>query len=65
MVRCTPREAISYTSDCYGGLVSDSLIEDSKLLGNSMFSSGDRIMADNKIMVQDLFENENVFVNTL
>ena len=30
-----------------------------------MFSSGDSIMADREIMVQDLFENENVFVNTL
>ena len=30
-----------------------------------MFSSGDSIMADHEIMVQDLSENENVFVNTL
>ena len=65
MVGCTPRGAISYTSDCYGGSVSDrQIIEDSKLLGNSMFSSGDSIMADRGIMVQDLFANENVFVNT-
>ena len=55
MVRCTPREAISYTSDCYGGLVSDSLIEDSKLLGNSTFSSGGIIITHSGIMVQNLF----------
>ena len=44
MVGCTPRGAISYTSDCYGGSVSDrQIIEDSKLLGNSMYSSGDSL----------------------
>ena len=65
MVGCTPRGAISYTSDCYGGrLAIGKLLKISKLLGNSMFSSGDSIMADRGIMVQDLFANENVVVNT-
>ena len=45
-------------------LAIDKIIDDPKLLSNSMFSSGDSIMIDCEIMVQDLFENENVFVNT-
>jgi hypothetical protein len=50
---------------CYGGSVSDrQIIEDSNILDNSMFDSGDSIMADRGIMVQDLFANQNVCVNT-
>ena len=48
-----------------GGSVSDrQIIEDSKLLDKSMFSSGVSIIADREIMVQGLFEKRNVFVNT-
>ena len=65
MVGCTPRGAVSFVSDCYGGSVSDrQIIEDSNILDNSMFDSGDSIMADRSIMVQDLFANQNVCVNT-
>jgi hypothetical protein len=65
MVGCTPRGAVSFVSDCYGGSVSDrQIIEDSNILDNSMFDSGDSIMADRGIMVQDLFANQNVLVNT-
>ncbi|XP_076073051.1 uncharacterized protein LOC143044775 [Mytilus galloprovincialis] len=65
MVGCTPRGAVSYVSDCYGGSVSDrQIIENSHLLENEIFDSGDSIMADRGIMVQDLFANQNVFVNT-
>ncbi|XP_063437815.1 uncharacterized protein LOC134718896 [Mytilus trossulus] len=65
MVGCTPRGAISYISDCYGGSTSDrQIIEDSSLLDNTRFESGDSIMADRGIMVQDLFANNDVYVNT-
>lgn len=65
MVGCTPRGAVSYVSDCYGGSVSDrQIIEDPTLLDNTLFDSGESIMADRGIMVQDLFANQNVFVNT-
>lgn len=65
MVGCTPRGTVSYVSDCYGGSVSDrQIIEDPTLLDNTLFDSGDSIMADRGIMVQDLFANQNVFVNT-
>jgi hypothetical protein len=65
MVGCTPRGAVSFVSDCYVGSVSDKQItEDSNILDNSMFDFGDSIMADHGIMVQDLFANQNVCVNT-
>ncbi|XP_063408734.1 uncharacterized protein LOC134692214 [Mytilus trossulus] len=65
MVGCTPRGAISYISDCYGGSTSDrQIIEDSRLSDNTRFESGDSIMADRGIMVQDLFANNDVYVNT-
>ncbi|CAC5357381.1 unnamed protein product [Mytilus coruscus] len=65
MVGCTSRGAISYISDCYGGSTSDrQIIEDSSLLDNTRFESGDSIMADRGIMVQDLFANNDVYVNT-
>ena len=52
MVGCTPRGAVSFVSDCYGRSVSDrQIIEDSNILDNSMFDSGDSIMADRGIMV--------------
>lgn len=52
MVGCTPRGAVSYISDAYGGSTS------------GRFKSGDSIMADRGIMVQDLFAAKDVFVNT-
>ena len=63
MVECTLREAVSFASDCYGGSVRDwQIIE--HILDNSMFDSGDNIMADRGIMVQGMFVNQNVYVNT-
>ena len=66
MVGCTPRGLTCYVSDSYGGSASDrQLIERSTLYKDSdMFDSGDAIMADRGIMVQDLFANKNVHVNT-
>ncbi|XP_033725364.1 uncharacterized protein LOC117315325 [Pecten maximus] len=66
MVGCTPKGAISYISDAYGGSASDrQIIERSRLLHDrSMFDSGDSIMADRGIMVQDLFASRDVKVNT-
>jgi len=68
MIGCTPRGAASYISDTYGGSASDrQIIEQSQLLDPSkhMFKKGDSIMADRGIMVQDLFANQDVFVNTI
>jgi len=63
MVECTLREAVSFASDCYGGSVRDwQIIEN--ILDNSMFDSSDNIMADRGIMVQGMFVNQNVYVNT-
>ena len=62
MVEYTLRE-VSFVSDCYGGSVSDRQIIEN-ICNNSMFDSGDNIMADRGIMVQDMFVNQNVYVNT-
>ncbi|XP_069105886.1 uncharacterized protein, partial [Argopecten irradians] len=66
MVGCTPKGAVSYISDAYGGSASDrQIIERSRLVQDrSMFTSGDSIMADRGIMVQDLFASKDVQVNT-
>ncbi|KAK3096153.1 hypothetical protein FSP39_023808 [Pinctada imbricata] len=40
------------------------IIERSDLLKDGMFEKGDSIMADRGIMVQDLFANKDVQVNT-
>lgn len=40
------------------------IIERSELLNKSMFEKGDSIMAGKEIMVQDLFANNDVQVNT-
>ncbi|VDI21757.1 Hypothetical predicted protein [Mytilus galloprovincialis] len=56
---------ISYISDCYRGSTSDrQIIEDSSLLDNTRFEFGESILADRGIMVQYLFENNDVYVNT-
>ena len=66
VVGCTPRGAVSFISDTYGGSTSDrQILERSPLCNtNGLFESGDSIMADRGIMVQDLFANKDVFVNT-
>ena len=66
IVGCTPRGAISYISDAYGGSASDrQIIERSSLCTQQgKFDSKDSIMADRGIMVQDLFINKDVHVNT-
>lgn len=65
MVGITPNGAVSFVSSSYGGSVSDrQIIERSSLLEPEKFSSGDSIMADRGIMVQDLFAVQNVKVNT-
>lgn len=67
MVGITPSGAVSFVSGSYGGSTSDrQIIERSSLVDPnlSLFSKGDSIMADRGIMVQDLFANHNVQVNT-
>lgn len=66
MIGCTPRGAVCFVSDSYGGSTSDrQIIERSPLCNKSdMFTSGDSIMADRGIMVQDLFAAKDVKVNT-
>jgi len=66
MIGCTPRGLISFVGDSYGESASDrQLIETSELYTDSgRFEAGDSIMADRGIMVQDLFANKNVSVNT-
>ena len=65
IVGISPRGVVTYISDNYGGSASDrQIIERSTLLSNNLFEPNDSIMADRGIMVQDLFSNQNVFVNT-
>jgi len=65
MIGITPRGAVSHISESYGGCASDrQIIERSDLLEKGKFESGDSIMADRGIMVQDLFASKNVKVNT-
>lgn len=67
MIGCTPRGAVSYISNSFGGSASDrQIIENSPLLDPNfeMFQKGDSIMADRGIMVQDLFAAQDVYVNT-
>ena len=66
MIGCTPRGAVSFISESYGGSTTDrQIIERSTLCTDpGYFSSGDSIMADRGIMVQDLFASKNVAVNT-
>jgi len=66
MIGCTPRGLVSFVGDSYGGSASDrQLIERSELYTeDGRFETGDSIMADRGILVQDLFSNKNVSVNT-
>jgi hypothetical protein len=66
IVGISPRGFVTYISDTYGGSASDrQIIERSEFVqSNTMFVSGDSIMADRGIMVQDLFACQNVQVNT-
>ena len=67
MVGCSPRGVITNVSESYGGSASDRrIIEDYDLVDpiSEMFVSGDSIMVDRGIMVQDLFAPRDVHVNT-
>ena len=66
MIGCSPRGSVSFVSDAYGGSTSDrEIVERSPLCtDNTLFQSGDSIMADRGIMVQDLFATKDVKVNT-
>ena len=66
MIGCTPRGAVCFISESYSGSTSDhQIIERSPLCTEpGYFTSGDSIMADRGIMVQDLFASKNVPVNT-
>ena len=65
MIGISPRGVVTFVSDSYGGSVSDrQIIEKSPLLKPGMLNSGDSIMADRGIMVQDLFAHRNIQVNT-
>lgn len=66
LVGIAPRGQVTYVSEAYGGSASDrQIIERSELLNNqSMLKSGDSIMSDRGIMVQDLFASRDVCVNT-
>ncbi|XP_062567690.1 uncharacterized protein LOC134229923 [Saccostrea cucullata] len=60
MIGCSPKGAITFISDSYGGSASDrQIIEKSCLLEPTLnlFEKGDSIMADRGIMVQDLCAN--------
>lgn len=66
LIGITPKGAVSFISDCYGGAASDrSIIERSALLSNcdAMFEKKDSIMADKGFLVQDLFANFDVEIN--
>lgn len=61
MIGCSPRRALTFISDSYGGSASDrQIIEKSNLLDHASqsFEKGDFIMADRGILVQDLFANQ-------
>lgn len=65
MVGITPNGAVSYVSSAYGGSASDrQIIKRSSLLNEGKFDAGDSIMEDRGILIQDLFPNQNVSVNT-
>jgi len=65
MIGISPRGQVIYVSPSYGGSASDrQIIERSPLVKDHMLSPGDSIMSDRGIMVQDLFSNQNVHVNT-
>ncbi|XP_078487340.1 uncharacterized protein LOC144745224 [Ciona intestinalis] len=67
MVGISPNGLVTYVSDAYGGSASDRQImekSDLYLNGKYLFNSGDSIMADRGILVQDLFSSLDVKVNT-
>lgn len=65
LVGVAPRGQVTYVSDVYCGATSDrQIVERSTLVSEPLLSSGDAIMADRGIMVQDLFIGKNVTVNT-
>ena len=59
----SPRGVTTFVSHAYGGSASDREIIEKELL-DGRFESGDSIMADRGMLVQDLFATQNVQVNT-
>jgi hypothetical protein len=65
MIGVSPRGLVTFVSDSYAGTASDrQIIERSDLCKKDLFNKKDSIMADRGIMVQDLFANKDVKVNT-
>ena len=67
MIGCNPKGAVTFISDSFGGSASDrQIIEKSSLLDprSKPFAQGDAITANRGILVQDLFANQGVHVNT-
>ena len=67
LIGITPKGAVSYISDCYGGSASDrQIIQESSLYrdASKLFERGDSIMADKGFLVQDLFAPFDVAINT-
>ena len=65
MVGIAPKGVVTFVSDTVGGHTSDrQIIERSNLISDGKFETGDEIMADRGIMVQDIFASKNVRVNT-
>ena len=66
MIGISPRGQVTYVSPSYGGSASDrQMFERSPLVKEPLFLPADSIMSDRWIMVQDLFSNKDVRVNTL
>ena len=66
LIGITPKGAVSFISDCYGGSASDrQIIEGSALYHNAeeMFNRGDSITADKGFLVQDLFAPFGISIN--
>lgn len=66
MVGITPRKAVSFLIDAYGGCTSNrQIMEDCTLYteANHYFEKGDSIVADRVINVQDLFALQGVKLN--
>ncbi len=65
MVGINPQGVVTYVLDSYGGSCKDrQSTGSSSLLKDGTFKSGNSIMADRGILIQDLFSTKNVQVDT-
>ena len=65
MIGIAPRGNVTFVSSAYGGTTSGrQIIERSSLCKKKLFDPNDSIMDDRGIMVQDVFANKDVAVNT-